>query len=138
MDSVLDSVPSGLPALMRAHRISERAAGTGFDWDDINGVMEKAEEEWSEFKFEIDRAGVSEKNRDNAAMELGDVLFTLVNVARFGRVHPETALAGSTRKFEKRFKFMESAISETGRSMDSISQGELDALWEEAKRGTGD
>lgn len=133
--SVLDSVPGKLPALMRAYRISERAAGTGFDWDDISGVMEKVEEEWAELKSELDGNGDRE-NQDRISLELGDVLFTLVNVARFAKIHPETALTGSTRKFIKRFKCMEMAVSETGRPIDTASADEKEALWEEAKKET--
>lgn len=127
--SVLDSVPAKLPALMRAYRISERAARTGFDWNDISGVMQKAEEEWYELKSEL-----TEKNQDAAALEFGDVLFTLVNVARFAHIHPETALVDSVKKFEKRFRYMENVISESGRNIESASADEMNALWEEAKK----
>ncbi|MDM8550548.1 nucleoside triphosphate pyrophosphohydrolase [Desulfobacterales bacterium HSG2] len=131
--SVLDSVPDNLPALMRAYRISERAAGTGFDWDDISGVMEKVEEEWAELKSELDGNG-DRKNQDRVALEFGDVLFTLVNVARFAKIHPETALTGSIKKFVKRFKYMERAVSETGRPIDAASPDEMETLWETAKK----
>jgi len=126
--STLDSVPKKLPALMRAYRISERAAGTGFDWTDISGVVQKVEEEWSEFK-----AKLSGTDPDGLAMEFGDILFTLVNVARFSHFHPETALTGSIKKFEKRFKYMENVLSENEKSLESISHKEMDTLWEEAK-----
>jgi tetrapyrrole methylase family protein/MazG family protein len=127
--SALDSVPKKLPALMRAYRISERAARTGFDWTDISGVVQKVEEEWSEFK-----AKLSQTDPDGLAMEFGDILFTLVNIARFARFHPETALTGSIKKFEKRFKYMEKVLSENGKSLESISDKEMDTLWEEAKK----
>lgn len=126
--SALDSVPKKLPALMRAYRISERAARTGFDWTDISGVVQKVEEEWSEFK-----AKLSQTDPDGLAMEFGDILFTLVNIARFARFHPETALTGSIKKFERRFKYMEKVLSEDGKSLESISHKEMDTLWEEAK-----
>ena len=132
--SILDSVPVKLPALMRAYRISDRAAGTGFDWDDISGVMKKVEEEWSEFKTELMRKNQAGKNHDSLAMEFGDILFTLVNVARFAYIHPETALTASVKKFEKRFKHMEKAVSEDGKSIESLSKDEMNILWEEAKR----
>ena len=133
-ESILDSVPVGLPALMRAYRVSERAAGAGFDWNDISEVVEKAEEEWSEFKAEVKGKNKAKINREKAALEFGDILFTLVNVARFAELHPETALRESTKKFEKRFKHMESIISEKGQNIESISAKEMDKLWKQVKR----
>jgi tetrapyrrole methylase family protein / MazG family protein len=127
--SVLDSVPGGLPALMRAYRISERAARTGFDWDNIEGVMEKTEEEWAEFQ-----SAISKKNRADISVEFGDILFTLANVARFAAIHPETALKDSIKKFETRFRKMEKRMEETGREISSLSRSELDGLWEEVKK----
>jgi len=136
---LLDSVPSGLPALIRAYRISERAARAGFDWKTISGVMEKVEEEWAEFKSEVDKNLLYGQQPDPQAqeklsLEFGDVLFTLVNVARFARLHPETSLADSTRKFEKRFKHLERAIVQNGQQIDALSYSELNALWEKAKK----
>ncbi len=131
--SLLDSVPANAPALMRAYRISERAAGIGFDWSDVNGVVDKVAEEWREFTSELD-AAEGAVDRGNLALELGDILFTLVNVARFLGIHPETALAASTRKFEKRFRHMETAAGRTGRSLDTLSQAEMQRLWEDAKQ----
>ncbi|MEE4359806.1 MAG: nucleoside triphosphate pyrophosphohydrolase [Desulfococcaceae bacterium] len=134
--SILDSVPPKLPALMRAYRISERAARTGFDWDNIAGVMEKTEEEWKEFREELGKNGDtgpdSEQNK-KTALEFGDILFTLVNVARFARIHPETALAGATRKFEQRFKYMEAKAAEKGISIDDVPRPEKERLWDAAK-----
>ncbi len=127
--SVLDSVPGGLPALMRAYRISERAARTGFDWDNIEGVLQKAEEEWAEFQRALDK-----KDKADISIEFGDVLFTLVNVARFAAIHPETALKDSMKKFEIRFRNMEKTVAESGSTLDSASRNELDMLWEEVKR----
>lgn len=139
---LLDSVPSGLPALIRAYRISERAARAGFDWKTISGVMEKVEEEWAEFKSEVDKippsgAQMDAKAREKLSLEFGDVLFTLVNVARFAKLHPETSLADATRKFEKRFKHMEQAIVQNGRQIDAVPYSELNALWEKAKQAKG-
>jgi tetrapyrrole methylase family protein/MazG family protein len=127
--SLLDSIPVQLPALMRAYRISERAGRAGFDWTDIGGVMQKVEEEWAEFK-----EAVSEKNPENAALEFGDILFTLTNVARFARIHPETALVASVKKFERRFRKLEARAQESGASVETLSQAELNAIWEEIKR----
>ena len=134
--SILDSIPIGLPALMRAYRISERAAKTGFDWEDTAGVIQKVEEEWRELKSAL-KEGKAEKEPKKASLEFGDVLFTLVNVARFARIHPETALTGSIQKFEQRFRYMEKRISEQDRNLDSFSQAELETLWEEAKQVIG-
>ena len=127
--SVLDSVPGGLPALMRAYRISERAARTGFDWDNINGVMEKVKEEWNEFQ-----CALAENRKSDISAEFGDILFTLVNVARFAEIHPETALKDSIKKFETRFRNMEKTVAESGRTLESVSRNELDILWEEVKK----
>ena len=132
-DSVLDSVPEKLPALMRAYRVSERAARTGFDWDDLPGVMKKAEEEWQELKSELAKND-AEKDLQDVALEFGDVLFTLTNVARFARIHPETALTASIKKFEKRFKYMETASREMGTEFDSLSFDEMHVLWDRAKK----
>lgn len=131
--SILDFLPGRLPALMRAFRVSESAAQANFDWDDISGVVRKAEEEWMEFKSELINYQNKQPGKEELSLEFGDLLFTLVNVARFVGIHPETALAASTRKFEKRFKFLERVITESGRDMDSVSQGEKDAIWKKAK-----
>jgi tetrapyrrole methylase family protein/MazG family protein len=136
-DSILDSIPANLPTLMRAYRISERAARTGFDWEDVSGVMEKVEEEWSEFKTELQRQKESEENQHRLALEFGDILFTLVNVARFANIHPEIALRDATNKFERRFRQMEKRIANSQRDIRSVSQKEKDALWEEAKDSIG-
>ena len=132
--SLLDSVPTGLPALMRAHRISERAARTGFDWDDLSGVMHQAELEWEELKEALGKDGNGDVDREAISLEFGDVLFTLVNVARFAKVHPEAALSGSTRKFEKRFKYMEAAAEKQGRSIEGAGREEMDRMWADAKQ----
>jgi len=127
--SILDSVPVGLPALIRAYRISERAAGAGFDWDDIKGVMTKAEEEWAEFN-----SARIKGDDDDASIEFGDILFTLVNVARFAGFHPETALGDSTNKFEKRFRYMEKTLAKKGKHLEDVPREELEMLWEKAKK----
>jgi len=132
-ESVLDSVPVNLPALMRAYRISERAARTGFDWENISQVMKKAEEEWSELEYEVRKKKESHKSQ-KVTMEFGDVLFTLTNVARFAKIHPETALSSAITKFEKRFRYMEMKAGEAGKTLESISRDEFDEMWEEAKR----
>ena len=134
--SALDSIPVTLPALMRAYRISDRAASTGFDWEDMSDVLSKVEEEWGEFRAALSTAGPAAANDEETALEYGDILFTLVNVARFARIHPETALTGSIKKFEKRFRHMERTLSAEGRAMDSVSYDELNRRWEKAKEET--
>ena len=128
--SMIDSVPAGLPALMRAYRVSERAARAGFDWDDTAGVSDKVEEEWEEFKAAV---GADSTDAEAVEMEMGDLLFTLVNVARFARIHPERALAKATRKFESRFRDMEAQAEKTGRTLDQVPRPEKEALWQKAK-----
>ena len=134
--SILDSIPTQLPALMRAYRISDRAARSGFDWEEISGVLEKVEEEWGEFRDALAQSENPDNTRDNVAMEFGDILFTLVNVARFSHIHPESALTGSIKKFEKRFKHMESILSAEGKAIESVSYDELNQRWETAKKET--
>jgi tetrapyrrole methylase family protein/MazG family protein len=104
--------------------------------------MDKVEEEWAEFKSEVDKLPQSgtrpdAKAQEKLSLEFGDVLFTLVNVARFAKLHPETSLADATRKFEKRFKHMEQAIHQNGRQIDAVPYAELNELWEKAKRAKG-
>jgi tetrapyrrole methylase family protein/MazG family protein len=135
--SILDSIPSNLPALMRAYRISDRAAKTGFDWEDISGVMEKVEEEWAELKTALSRQDGRSQQKNHLALEFGDVLFTLVNVARFARIHPEFALRDSTKKFENRFKYMEKLIEKSGKDFGSVPPEKMNALWEAAKSKIG-
>lgn len=134
--SIMDAVPKGMPALLRAAMVSKRAAATGFDWDDIKGVMEKTMEEWQEFTREIERPD-GEVDLDCAAEEFGDVLFTLINVARFARIHPETALIRATQKFERRFRFMEAKALEMGRDINHLSFETMHRLWDQAKIQSG-
>ena len=134
--SVLSSIPQSLPALLRASMVSERAAKTGFDWDDISGVMAKTMEEWGEFSTEVNHPE-GESGSDRAAMEFGDILFSMVNVARFARIHPETALIRSIHKFEKRFHYMEEKAIEAGLDIDSLPLREMHNLWDEAKNKVG-
>lgn len=126
--SVLDSVPASLPSLMRAFAVSERAAGARFDWHDVDGVLAKLAEEVAEFREALSR-GMPEE----VCEEFGDVLFSLVNVGRLAGVHPETALAGAARKFEKRFRQMEKVIGDSGRQLESVPQSEKDRIWESIK-----
>jgi MazG family protein len=129
--SLLNSIPKALPALMRAYRVSDRAARAGFEWTEVDGVIQKAEEEWMEFQDELS------KNRPtkNLPIEFGDLLFTLVNVARFAGIHPEMALKDATEKFENRFRIMERQIDQQGKTATEISRKEWDRLWDDAKSG---
>ena len=133
--SVLDSIPASLPALMRSYRVSERAARTGFDWNDLPEVMAKVEEEWNEFKSAAQTVA-GERSRERAAVEFGDIVFTLSNVARFMKFHPETALTAAINKFEQRFRFMEKAFRLQNREIESASREEMDRAWETAKQET--
>ena len=134
--SSLDSIPSGLPALLRAYRVSERAAQAGFDWPELSGVMEKFTEEWAEFNRELNHRAARNGSPEKLAMEFGDIVFTLANVARFAGFHPETALTGSVNKFTRRFKKMEALLSARELEMGSVSAAQLDEFWELAKKQT--
>jgi tetrapyrrole methylase family protein/MazG family protein len=127
--SALDSVPKTMPSLLRAHEISERAAKAGFDWNDIGEVLKKVDEELSELK-----SAIAGNHPEKVVLEIGDVLFTLVNVARFSQIHPEIALSNATRKFEKRFRKMEKAFSEKGKDIQSIPHDEKIQFWQAAKK----
>lgn len=137
-ESIMDSVPSGLPALMRAFRVSERAAQAGFDWEALSGVLEKVSEEWAEFNRELERSKTADNSKADLAMEFGDLVFTLANVARFAGFHPETALTGSVQKFVKRFKAMESRLRAKGLEVSALSPAELDTYWEDVKSRPND
>jgi len=131
--SLLDAIPKTLPALMRAYRVSSRAARTGFDWNDLEGVMSQAEEEWRELKAELEK-DADGFNRENVALEFGDVLFTLTNVARFAGIHPDTALDASIRKFERRFHRMERHAFKMEQKFEDLEYDDMHELWERAKR----
>ena len=127
--SHLDGIPKSLPALMRAQRVQARAARQGFDWREVGGALDKVEEEFAELRRE-NEAGSTDTVED----ELGDLLFSLVNVSRFLHVDPEQALQRAIAKFEKRFRSVESALGEREQSMRDSTLEELDALWDEAKK----
>lgn len=127
--SVLQGVPASLPAMVKANRIQDKVAGVGFDWEEPNQVWEKVEEELQEFKVEAD-AG----NRDKMESEFGDVLFSLINYARFLKINPENALERTNKKFIKRFQFLESKASEINKQLADMTLSEMDVFWEEAKK----
>jgi len=131
--SVLDSVPRMQPALMRAYRISVKAAREGFDWEDLPGVMEKVEEELAELKDASAEDSGTDEGKQAVRLEFGDLLFTLVNVARFLGINPEAALMESTNKFENRFRYLERAIRDSRRKMAEVDPKEKDEIWERAK-----
>ena len=127
-DSLLDGVPRNMPALMQAFKVQAKAAQVGFDWDDIEGAWAKVTEEKAELEGAIasgDNAKISE--------ELGDLLFAIVNVARFLEVEPETALLSTVMKFRKRFAYIEKQARAADKELSSYSLQELDRWWEEAK-----
>jgi XTP/dITP diphosphohydrolase len=126
--SILEGVPKQLPALLRAQRMQEKAANVGFDWDDRKDVWNKVEEEIQELRQEVE-AGNSAKLTD----EFGDVLFALVNAARFEHIIAEEALQGTNAKFQRRFQYIESKAKEAGRSLHDMTLAEMDTWWNEAK-----
>jgi MazG family protein len=130
--SLLDTVPASLPGLMRAYAVSERAAQAHFDWETLEAVLAQLQEELAEFQTAVGR-----KDAGEVALELGDMLFTLVNVARFSRVHPEAALTAAVQKFERRFRRMEAIVADSGRDLASLPQSEKDRIWESVKSEEG-
>ena len=127
--SILDGIPAGLPALMRAAEVSKRVVKVGFDWPSISEVLDKVEEEIAELRAEI-AAGQT----DRAGDELGDLLFTLVNVARQLKIDPEDALRRMTTRFAARFRFIERFAAETNRAVSDLTLAEMEAVWQQAKR----
>ena len=127
--SVLDGVPRQLPALLRALRIQEKAAGVGFDFPEPDEAWEKVEEEIGEFREAVDENGSDDEKED----EFGDVLFALVNYARYAGVNPENALRRTNDKFTDRVRYIERRLSEEGKTLADVPLAEADVLWEEAK-----
>lgn len=132
--SVLGGVPSSLPALIKASRIQEKAKGVGFDWEDKSQVWEKVEEELGEFKAEYNDKMPSEIDMDKAEAEFGDLLFSLVNYARFIKINPEDALEKTNKKFIHRFKYLENKALEMGKPLKNMTLAEMDVFWNEAKK----
>ena len=125
-DSILDGVPVSLPALLKARRIQEKASGVGFDWNNVDRVIDKVDEEITELKEAI-------VNNDGIEEELGDVLFTIVNVSRHLNINPEQSLKKSINKFIKRFKLIEKDLKSKKINMKDLSLEELDIIWEKNK-----
>jgi XTP/dITP diphosphohydrolase len=126
--SVLSGVPVSLPAMIKAQRIQEKAAGVGFDWERPEQVYEKVEEELRELNVEVEA-----KHQLKMEQEFGDVLFALINYARFIGVNPEDALEKTNRKFIKRFQYMEERVKEDGKKISDYDLKQLDVFWEQAK-----
>lgn len=127
--SVLEGVPNSLPALVKANRIQDKVAGIGFDWEEPGQVWKKVEEELHELQEEV-------KNGDSKAIEneFGDVMFSMVNYARFLKINPENALERTNKKFSKRFQYLESKAKELNKSLKDMTLKEMDVFWEEAKK----
>jgi len=126
--SVLQGVPKSLPALVKAFRIQDKVAGVGFDWKHADAVFDKVREELDELKVEVEAD--SQKVED----ELGDVIFSLVNYARFLKINPENALERTNKKFIKRFGYIESKAEQSGKKVNDLSLDEMEAYWKEAKK----
>lgn len=136
-DQMLDGVVKGLPSLLQAYKLQEKAAKVGFDWDKDEDVLAKLDEEWQEFQ-----EALQEQDGDHAEEEAGDVLFVFANVCRHFHIEPECALHRANSKFRRRFSHVEQRVKESGRSWNEFSLDELDSFWKEAKdlerRGCGD
>ncbi len=127
--SVLEGVPKSLPAMVKAYRIQDKAKGVGFDWDKPEQVWEKVQEEINEFKTEM-----KAKKQATMEAEFGDVLFSLVNYARFVNINPENALELTNKKFIKRFQYLENRVADLGKSLAEMTLAEMDVFWNEAKK----
>lgn len=129
--SVFDDMNSHLPALLWAAKVQRKMGQVGFDWKDADGVMEKVNEEMMELQ-----QARKEQNQNAMEEELGDLLFTLVNLARHMKINPEMALRHATKKFQNRFRFMESRLFESGKSIQETKLEQLESLWQESKFDT--
>jgi XTP/dITP diphosphohydrolase len=127
--SVLEGVPNSLPALVKANRIQEKVAGVSFDWEEPNQVWEKVEEEIQEFKVEV-----ASGNQEAMESEFGDVIFSMVNYARFLNINPENALERTNKKFSKRFQYLEAKAKSLNKPLKDMTLSEMDVFWEEAKK----
>jgi XTP/dITP diphosphohydrolase len=126
--SVLEGVPKSLPALVKASRIQDKVKGVGFDWEEPHQVWEKVQEELDELQVEV-KAG----DQDKMEAEFGDVLFSMINYARFLKINPEDALERTNKKFIKRFQYLESKAATLGKPLMDMTLAEMDVFWEEAK-----
>ncbi len=127
--SVLEGVPKSLPALVKASRIQDKAKGVGFDWEEPHQVWDKVQEELQELQVEVEA-----KNQDKIEAEFGDVLFSMINYARFLNINPEDALERTNKKFIKRFQYLESKANQLGKPLMDMTLTEMDVFWNEAKK----
>lgn len=132
--SVLSGVPVSLPALVKASRIQEKARGVGFDWEEKSQVWDKVEEEMREFRDEFNAVDNEVIDQERAEGEFGDLLFSLINYARFIDINPENALEKTNKKFIKRFQYLESKAHQNGKQLRDMTLAEMDLFWEEAKK----
>ncbi|HAI01128.1 MAG TPA: nucleoside triphosphate pyrophosphohydrolase [Flavobacteriales bacterium] len=132
--SVLEGVPRSLPSLVKAHRVQDKVRGVGFDWDHVGQVWEKVQEELNELQDELNAPKV---NPDRVADEFGDVMFAMINYARFLDVNPDEALERTTRRFIARFQHLEQAVAQDGKDLADMDLGEMDAYWDRAKTALG-
>ncbi len=130
--SVLEGVPKSLPALVKANRIQDKVAGVGFDWEEPQQVFEKLQEELAELQHEV-----SENNQQKMEQEFGDVLFSMINYARFLKIDPENALERTNKKFIRRFQYLEQKAKEQGKALRDMTLAEMDVYWNEAKNMKG-
>jgi XTP/dITP diphosphohydrolase len=126
--SVLEGVPASLPALVKAGRIQDKVAGVGFDWEEPQQVIEKVKEELEELQHELEQG-----DKEKMEAEFGDVMFSMINYARFLKINPEDALERTNKKFVKRFQYLESKAKEQNKSLQDMTLAEMDVFWEEAK-----
>src|SRR5499425_1144262 len=133
--SLLEGIPSKLPAIHEAHQISSRAARVGFDWPDIEGIFDKLQEEVRELK-DVLAGGDDEGRRERLEDEIGDMLFVIVNIARYLKIDSEAALKRANRKFKSRFRYVEAELAKQGKSLEETPLEEMEALWQKAKSGT--
>ncbi len=133
--SVLDGVPQALPALQKASRVIEKVTKVGFQWKDLFGPIEKLDEEFAEFKEELKimQTSPSEAQRKKIENELGDLFFSLCNVAQFVKISPEDALRSTLQRFHSRFQFVEKKLKELGKTPEQSNLEEMDRFWNEAK-----
>ncbi|SCA55180.1 nucleoside triphosphate pyrophosphohydrolase [Candidatus Terasakiella magnetica] len=129
--SALDGVSTGLPSMTRAMKLQKRAVRVGFDWPDVNGVLDKIREELAEVEEEVREVNLSQ---DRIKDEIGDLLFTVVNLARWADVDPDSALRSCNAKFERRFKAMETGVCSTGKEMPQATLEEMESFWQAAKK----
>jgi len=134
--SLLEGIPSKLPALHEAHQISSRAARVGFEWPDIEGVFDKLDEETHELREAM--TGPESSRQSRVEDEIGDILFVIVNLSRFLKIDSESALKRANRKFKTRFQFMEAELAKEGKNLDAASLDEMESLWQKAKSQTAE